>query len=94
MLQPIHNLPLRVKPLEISSTADAFASDSDEVHLVADEFGQAKELGVRQCDLPKSEEIECPCEIESSIFRPFAAPSASCRVDPYPDNGRIRHGHL
>ena len=44
--------PLRVKPLEISSTADAFASDSDEVHLVADEFGQAEELGVRQCDLP------------------------------------------
>ena len=37
--------PLRVKPLEISSTADAFSSGSDEVHLVADEFGQAEELG-------------------------------------------------
>ena len=44
--------PLRVKPLEISNTADAFASDSDEVHLVADEFGQAEELGVRRCELP------------------------------------------
>ena len=44
--------PLRVKPLEISSTADAFASDSDKVHLVADEFDQADELGVRQCELP------------------------------------------
>ena len=63
--------PLRVKPLEISGTADAFASDSDEVHLVADEFGQAEELGVRQCDLPKSEEIECPDDFESSMFRPL-----------------------
>ena len=58
--------PLRVKPLEISSTADALASNSDEVHLVADEFGHAEELGFRQCDLPKSEEIECPDEFESS----------------------------
>ena len=38
---------LRVKPLEISGTGDAFASESDEVHLVPDEFGQAEELGVR-----------------------------------------------
>jgi hypothetical protein len=60
-----------VKPLEISSTADAFASDSDKVHLVTDEFGQAEELGVRQCDLPKSEEIECPDDFESSMFRPL-----------------------
>jgi hypothetical protein len=58
--------PLRVKPLEISSSADAIASDSDEVHLVTDEFGHAEELGVRQCVLPKSEEIECPDEFESS----------------------------
>ena len=39
--------PLRVKPLEISGSADAFASDTDKVHLVAEEFGQAEELGVR-----------------------------------------------
>ena len=59
---------LRVKPLEISSTADTFASDSDDVHLVANKFGHAEELGVRQCVLPKSEEIECPDEFESSNF--------------------------
>ena len=58
--------PLRVKSLEISSVADAIARDSDGVHLVADEFGHAEELGVRQCVLPKSEEIECPDEFESS----------------------------
>ena len=44
--------PLWVKPLETSRTADDFASDSDEVYLVADEFGQAEELGFCQCDLP------------------------------------------
>ena len=47
--------PLRVKPLEISSIADAFCSDSDEVHLVTNKFGHAEDLGARQCDLPKSE---------------------------------------
>ena len=52
--------------MKISSAADTFASDSDEVHLVADEFGHAEELGVHQCDLLKSEEIECPDEFESS----------------------------
>jgi hypothetical protein len=36
-----------VKPLEISGTADEFISGSDEVHLVADEFGHAEELGFR-----------------------------------------------
>ena len=41
-----------MKPLEISETADEFDDDSDEVHLVTDEFGQAEELGVCQCDLP------------------------------------------
>ena len=51
ILKPIQTYtqkPLRVKPLEIYSTADAIASDSYEVHLVADEFGHAEELGVRQ----------------------------------------------
>ena len=38
---------LRVKPLEISGTDDDFASGSDKVHLVADEFGHAEELGFR-----------------------------------------------
>ena len=70
MLKPIQTYtqkPLRVKTLKISRTTDAIASDSDEVHLVAHEFGNAEELGVRQCKLPKSEEIECPDEFESSI---------------------------
>ena len=69
MLKPIQTYtqkPLRVKPLEISSTADAIASDNDEFHLVTDKFGHAEELGVHQCVLPKSEEIECPDEFESS----------------------------
>ena len=47
MLKPIHNLPLRVKPLEISASADEFSSDRDAVLLVADEFGRTEELGVR-----------------------------------------------
>ena len=34
------------------------------------------------------EEIECPDEIESSILT-VAAPRASYRVDPYPDNGLV-----
>ena len=38
--------PLRVKPLKISSTDGTFASDNDEVYLVADKFGHAEELGV------------------------------------------------
>ena len=84
---------LRVKPLEISSITGTFASDSDEVHLVAGEFGHAEELGVRQCVLPKSEEIECPANLRVQIPT-VATPRASCRVDPYLDNGRIREGHL
>ena len=58
---------LRVKPLEISSTTDAFASDSDEVHLVADEFGQAEELGVRQCDLPTMRKLSAPTNLRVQI---------------------------
>jgi hypothetical protein len=52
MLKPIHKPLLQVKPLEISGTADEFASDSDAVHLVADELRQSEELGFRQYDLP------------------------------------------
>ena len=82
-----------MKPLEISGTAHAFASDSDEVHLVADEFVQAKELGVRRCDLPTVRKLNAPTNLRVQIPT-IAAPRASCRVDPYPDNGRIREGHL
>jgi hypothetical protein len=66
MLKPIHILLLRVKPLEISGSADEYASDKDAVLLVADEFGLTEELGVHQYDLPSyREEIECPDEFES-----------------------------
>ena len=50
MLRPIQTYtqkPLRVKPLEISNIADAIASDSDKVHLVASEIGHTEELGFR-----------------------------------------------
>ena len=67
LLKPIHK-PLRVKPLEISSTTDAFASDSDEVHLVADEFGQAEELGVRQFDLPIVRKMSAPTKLRVQFF--------------------------
>ena len=52
-----------MKPLEISGTADEFDSDSDEVHLVADEFGQAEELGVRQCDMPTVWKLSAPTKL-------------------------------
>jgi hypothetical protein len=74
-----------VKPLEISETADEFASDSDEVHLVSDEFGQAEELGFRQCDLPIMRKLSAPTKLRVQ-FMIVAAPRASYRVDPYPDN--------
>ena len=79
--------------MEISGSADGFSSDSDEVHLVADEFCQAEELGVRQCDLPTVRKFSAPTNLRVQIPT-IAAPRASCRVDLYPDNGRIREGHL
>ena len=82
-----------MKPLEISKTADAFASASDEVHLVTDEFGQAEELGFCQCNLPTMRKLSASTNLRVQIST-VAAPRASCRVDPYPDNGHIREGHL
>jgi hypothetical protein len=52
MLKPIHIIAASSEAFEISGTADEFASDSDTVHLVVDELGQAEDLGFRQCDLP------------------------------------------
>ena len=75
-----------MKPLEISGTTDEFASGNDEVHLVADEFGHAKELGFRQCDLPIVSKLSASTNLRVRILT-VAAPWASCRVDPYPDNG-------
>ena len=59
-----------MKPLEISGTADEFASDSDEVHLVSDKFGQAEELGFRQCDLPIVRKLSAPTKLRVQ-FRPL-----------------------
>ena len=91
MLKPIHNLPLRVKPLEISGSADEFASDRDAVLLVADEFGRTEELGVRQCVLPTVRKLSASTNLRVQIPT-VAALSANCRVDPYPDNGHVRRG--
>ena len=82
-----------MKPLEIFRTADEFASNSDEVHLVADEFGQAEELGFSQHNLPKVRKLSAPTNLRIQIPT-VDLPQASCRVDPYPDNGHIREGHL
>ena len=80
------------KPLEIFGSAEAFSSDSDEVHLVADAFDQAEELGFRQCDLPKVRKLSARANLRVQI--PIVAMSrASCRVDPYPDNVHTREGH-
>jgi hypothetical protein len=69
-----------VKPLEISETADEFASDSDEVHLVSDKFGQTEELGFRQCDLPIVRKLSAPTKLIVR-FPTIAVLRASCRVD-------------
>jgi hypothetical protein len=69
-----------VKALEISGTADEFASNSDEVHLVSDEFGHAEELVFRQCDLPIVRKLSSPTKLRVR-FLTVAAPRASCRVD-------------
>ena len=52
-----------MKPLEISETDDELDSDSDEVHLVSDEFGRAEELGFRQCDLPIVRKLSAPTKL-------------------------------
>ena len=66
--------------LETSVIADEFDSDSDGVHLVSDEFGQAEELGFRQCDLPIVRKLSAPTKLRVQ-FPTVAAPRASCRVD-------------
>ena len=59
------------KPLEIFGSAEAFSSDSDEVHLVADAFGQAEELGFRQRDLPKVRKLSAPTNLRVQILQPL-----------------------
>ena len=62
---------LRVKPLEISYSLVNFFIDRDEDLLVSEEFALTKELGIRLCGLPTSEEHDSPEEFESSNFRPL-----------------------
>ena len=44
-----------------------FFSDRDEVLLVSEEFVLTKELGIRQCRLPTSEEHDSSEEFDSQI---------------------------
>ena len=73
--------PLQVNPLEISSIAYAFASDNDEVHLVAGEFGHAEELGVRSAICLQVRKLSAPTNLTVQIPT-VAAPHACCWVDP------------
>ena len=82
-----------MKPLEISSTADAIASDSDEVHLVAEEFGTPGSWEFASAIFLKVRKLSAPMNLRVQILTVVAL-HASCRVDPYPDNGQIREGHL
>ena len=68
---------LRVKPLEISYSSVKFFSDRDAVLLVTEDFALNKELGIRQCGLPISEEHDIPEEFERSNIRE-AMPRANC----------------
>ena len=84
---------LRVKPLEISHSLVIFFNDRDEVLLVSEEFVLTEELGIRQCELPTSEEHDSPEEFVSQI-------SDRCRAtrqlsqNILPPNGHIIEGHL
>ena len=60
-----------MKPLEISYSSVNFFSDRDEDLLFSEEFVLTEELGIRQCELPTSEEHDSPEEFESSNFRPL-----------------------
>ena len=67
--KPTHTQSFRVKPLEISYSSVNFFSDRDEDVLVSEEFVLTEELGIRQCELPTSEEHDSPEEFESSNFQ-------------------------
>ena len=84
---------LRVKPLEISYSSINFFSDRDVVLQVSKEFVLTKELGIRQCRLPTSEEHDSPKEFEPQISDRCCA---TCHLSQniYPPNGHIIEGHL
>ena len=68
---PTPTQSFRVKPLEISYSSINFFSDREEDLLFSEEFVLTEELGIRQCELPTSEEHDSPEEFESSNFRPL-----------------------
>ena len=84
---------LRVKPLEISYSSVIFFSDRDEVLLVSEEFVLTKELGIRQCELPTSEEIDSPKEFVSQISD-RCCPMRELSQNILPPNGHVIEGHL
>ena len=69
--KPTHTQNLRVKPLEISCSLVKFFNDRHNDLLVSEEIGLTVELGIRQCELPTSEEYDKPEDFHSSKFRPL-----------------------
>ena len=83
----------RVKPLEISYSPVNFFSNRDKDLLISEEFVLTKELGIRQCGLPTSEEHDSPEEFEpQNSDRCCAMRQLSQNI--YPPNGHIIEGHL
>ena len=68
---PTPTQSFRVKPWEISYSSVNLFSDREEDLLFSEEFVLTEELGIRQCELPTSEEHDSPEEFESSNFRPL-----------------------
>ena len=60
-----------MKPLEISYSLVNFFSDRDAVLLVTEDLALTEELGIRQCELPTSEEHDSPEEFDSSNIQPL-----------------------
>ena len=84
---------LRVKPLEISYSLVNFFSDRDAVLLVTEDFALTEELGIRQCELPTSEEPDSPEDFVSQISdRCYATRQLSQNI--LPPNGHIIEVHL
>ena len=83
----------RVKPLETSYSSVNFFSDRDEVLLVSEEFVLTKELGIRQCGLPTSEDHDSPEEFDSQISDRCCA-MRQLFQNIYPPNSHIIEGRL
>ena len=79
--------------MEISYSSVNFFSDRDAVLLVTEDFALAEELGIRQCELPTSEEHDSPEKFDTQISdRCCAMHQLSQNI--YPPNGHIIEGHL